>query len=189
MTAQICSWKYQTKNTGVGRIAACVPTGAFPANQITVSTLETTVGVCASVCVCVSERESERGEGGLLCFPFVLRRLRSWHLNPVLTGLLDLKFTLAGAGPLCRLRPDWPRPCTSHGADMPGGPRACADPARDCTRSQLAALDAWTLTALPGKEVTRLRVKQSQAPRSPASRGLAGHHSTLGPTGGGTAFL
>lgn len=75
--------------------------------------------MCTSVCV--SERESER-EGGLLCFTFVLRRLGSWHINPGLTSLLDLKFSLAGTGPLSCLSRDQPHPCMGPDADVSGGP-------------------------------------------------------------------
>lgn len=55
-------------------------------------------------------------------FSFCLKEARSWDINPVLTSLLDLKFSLAGAGPRSCLRWDWPHPCLGHDADMSGGP-------------------------------------------------------------------
>ena len=90
MTEQICSSKYQTEEHRCGEKSRVCPYWSdFSKSDHCFHPRNHNECVCVPVCVC--EREREREGGGLLCFSFVLRRLRSWHINVVLTGLSDCR--------------------------------------------------------------------------------------------------
>lgn len=148
-------------------------------NPTRVSTRETTVSVCVEVCV----RGRKKEGGGLLCFPSVLRRLGCWRVDPVLTRLLDLKFSLAGSGPLSCLRRDWPHPCRGHDADMPGGP-LCPRTAHPGVGQRSSQLHWW-----PGPPRPCLAEWEPEPGPAELCLRTAGGWSKPGCTGEGTAFL